>query len=287
MKLQLGHLMVVPIALFVISAGVLFWNYVQTGDFIIKDVDLKGGTLVTINSPEQIDARDLENRIAERFGSGIVSGLRTTTGYGATIQIESGTPASEVVGLAKEAGIEVTDYTEETIGPALGNLFFEQVRNTLIIAFVLMSIVIFVIYRNLVSSFGIVFATLANIITTLAITSLLGIQISFAGFAGLLMLIAFTVDTNIVLTSKVVAKGSAEGFMPRYRKALVTGVTLVATIAATMAVVLVLSSSKLLVNIAEVLVIGFLADLVYTWILNARLLEIHFNRRAAKMGGAV
>lgn len=286
MQLQLKHLMFVPIALFALSAGILFWNYTQTGDFIIKDVDLKGGTLVTINSPEQIDARMLEERIVQEFGSGIVSGLRTSTGYGATIQIEEGTPASEVVAIAEETGIEVTDYTEETIGPALGNLFFEQVRNTLIIAFVLMSVVIFVIYRNVVSSFGIVFATMANIITTLAITSVLGIQISFAGFAGLLMLIAFTVDTNIVLTSKVVAKG-IEGFRARYNKAFVTGVTIVATIAATMAVVLLLSTSKLLVNIAQVLVIGFLADLVYTWILNARLLEIYFNRKAAKTGGAI
>ncbi len=45
------------------------------------------------------------------------------------------------------------------------------------------------------------------------------------------------------------------------------------------------SSSKLLINIAEVLVIGFLSDLVYTWILNAGLLEMHFNRKMRHMGG--
>lgn len=286
MQIQLRHLIFIPIALFALSAGILFWNYSQTGDFIIKDVDLKGGTLITINSPDPIDVKSLESKITERFGSGLVSGLRTSTGYGATVQVESGSRASDVIDVAEELGVEVTDYSEETIGPALGNLFFEQVRNTLIIAFILMSVVIFVIYRNLVSSFGIVFASLANILTTLALTSVLGIDISFAGFAGLLMLIAFTVDTNIVLTSKVMAHG-VEGFMARYRKALVTGVTLIATITATMAIVLFFSTSKLLVNIAEVLVIGFLSDLVYTWILNAGLLEIYFNRKAAKMGGAV
>lgn len=286
MKIELRYLIFIPIALFAFSAGVLFWNYTQTGDFIIKDVDLKGGTLVTVNSPEPIDVKLVESKIAENFESAIVSGLRTSTGYGVSIQVENGTRASEIVDIVKETGVEVTDFSEETIGPTLGNIFFEQVRNTLIIAFIMMSVVIFVIYRNIISSFGIVFASLANILTTLALTSLLGIEISFAGFAGLLMLIAFTVDTNIVLTSKVVAHGT-ENFRTRYNKALVTGVTLIATITATMFVVLFLSTSKLLINIAEVLVIGFLSDLVYTWILNAGLLEISFKRKMKKIGGFI
>lgn len=284
MDLKLKHLMFVPIALFVASVVILTSNYIQTGDFIIKDIDLKGGTLVTINTNEPVDTRVLEERVTERFEAGIVSGLKTNVGYGATIQVESGTPASEILEVVEEAGIEYLSFSEESVGPALGNLFFEQVRNTLIIAFLLMSVVIFIIYRNLVSSFGIVFASLGNILTTLAITSVMGIDLSFAGFAGLLMLIAFTVDTNIVLTSKVVAYGS-DGFMARYRKAFVTGVMLIATITATMVIAMFLSSSKLLVNVAEVLVIGFLSDLVYTWILNAGLLEMHFNRKNRHMGG--
>lgn len=284
MELKLRNLIFIPIILFAVSVGILSWNFVSTGDFIIKDVDLKGGTLVTISSDEPVDTKLLETKVTEKFGGGLVSGLRTTSGYGATIQVESGTSVSEVLDVVRDSGVEYTDFSEETIGPTLGNLFFEQVRNTLIIAFILMSIVIFVIYRNLVSSFGIVFASLANILTTLAFTSLLGIELSFAGFAGLLMLIAFTVDTNIVLTSKVVSSGT-DTFSVRYRRAFVTGVSLIATITATMFIVLFLSTSKLLVNISEVLVIGFLSDLVFTWILNAGLLEIYFRRKYKHLGG--
>lgn len=286
MELRPRNLIFIPIVLFAFSVGILFWNLSQTGDFIIKDIDLKGGTLVTVTSEEPIDIKLVEGRVSEKFGSSLVSGLRTSSGFGATIQVESSVKGSDVVAAVRDAGVKITDFSEESIGPVLGNIFFEQVRNTLIAAFILMSFVIFVIYRNLVSSFGIVFASLANILTTLAFTSLLGIQISFAGFAGLLMLIAFTVDTNIVLTSKVVSHGT-EGFSARYKKALVTGVTLIATIAVTMFVVLFLSTSKLLVNIAEVLVIGFLSDLVFTWILNAGLLEIYFNRKFRRFGGVV
>jgi len=278
MELRLGTFMFLPVLLFAASVGLLFLNYANTGDFIIKDVDLRGGTLVSFSSTDNIDTRLLEEKVVDKFGSAIVSGLKTASGYGATVQVESGIPVSDLMEVVKDAGIDAYDVSEQTIGPALGSLFFEQVRNTLIVAFVLMSIVIFIIYRNIVSSFGIVLASLGNILTTLAFTSLLGIKLSFAGFAGLLMLIAFTVDTNIVLTSKVMAYGS-DSFTQRYKKAFVTGLTLIATITATMVVALFLSSSKLLINIAEVLVIGFISDLIYTWILNAWMLEKYFNKK--------
>lgn len=280
-----SKLMFIPILVFAASVGILLMNYVNTGDFIIKDVDLKGGTLITIESDEKIDTRLVEAKIDETFGSGIVNGLRTGSGYGVSIQVESGTKVSDVVEAAESAGVKVVDVSEQTIGPALGNLFFEQMRNSLIIAFILMSIIIFIIYRNPVSSLGVVLASLGNILATLAFATLIGIELSFASFAGMLMLIAFTVDTNIVLTSKVVAYGS-ESFMARYRKALVTGATLTATITATMIIVLFLSSSKLLINIAEILVIGFATDLIYTWILNAGMLEIYFNRKNKVHGGS-
>lgn len=278
MDLNLTRLIVIPIALFAVSAGILFWNYSETGDFILKDIDLKGGTLITLNTEEPVDVEALEEKILERFGGGFVSGLTTSTGYGATVQLESGTAASDVLDVAEEVGIDVIDFEEETVGPVLGAIFFEQVRTILIAAFVLMSLVIFLLYRNLVSSFGIVFATLANILTTLAFTSLLGIPLSFAGFAGLLMLIGFTVDTNIVLTSKMTDKGT-EGFKARYKKAFVTGATIITTITVAMVLVVFLSTSRLLVNIAEVLVIGFLADFIFTWIFNAALLQIYFKKK--------
>lgn len=286
MELKLSRLIFVPIALFAVSVGILLLNFQQTGDFILKDIDLKGGTLVTISTTAPIDEKLLEKKVSDTFGSSLVSSLTTASGFGATIQVPSTVKGSDVVAVVKEAGVGVKEFSEESIGPVLGNLFFEQVRNTLIIAFVLMSVVIFIIYRNVVASFGVVFASLANILTTLAMTSLLKIDISFAGFAGLLMLIAFTVDTNIVLTSKIVAHGT-EGFRTRYRRALITGLTLIATITVTMFIVLFLSTSKLLVNISEVLVIGFLSDLVFTWILNAGLLEMYFNRKFKHLGGAV
>lgn len=280
MEIKLKKLILIPIVLFVFSASILVYNFVKTGDFVLLDIDLKGGTLVTIESRDQVDARGLEKVLEEKYGSAFLSSLRTSVGYGISIEVPVEANVSEVVNDAKLYGVDVVAFSAETIGPSLGNLFLQQITYILVVAFVLMSVVIFIIYRNLVSSFGIIFAILSNIVTTLAITSLLGIKISLAGFAGLLMLIAYTVDTNIVLTSKVMKHATTlEDFRSKYRKAFKTGVTLIATITITMFIVILLSSSKLLVNIAEILVVGFLSDLLYTWIFNAAVLEMWLGRR--------
>lgn len=271
-------LVLLPILIFLLSLAILLSNFIRTGDFILRDIDLKGGTLINIETPTQFDTSTIEQTLAAKYGSAFVSNVQSVRGYGIEIQVDKDVGVNGVISDLKNLGVAVNSFSSESIGSFLGNLFFEQVVSILSIGFVLMSIVIFIIYRNLITSFGIVFASLANILTALAVTSLLGIKISFAGFAALLMLIAYTVDTNIVLTNQVL-KTTPENFRKQYRRALSTGLTLISTITLTMLVVLLLSPSKLLVNVSQILVIGFIFDLPYTWILNSSLLEWWVSRR--------
>jgi len=274
---MLSKLVLIHVALFVFSLAVLFYNYYNTGEFVLRDIDLKGGTLITIETSQPVNVNELERVLIRDFAPVSVSGLRTASGYGANIEVSDETDVQQMLGVVNET-VSYNSFSVQTIGSELGSLFFQQVIQLLVVAFVLMSIVIYFIYRNFVSSFGIVLASFANIVTTLAMTSLLGIRISFAGFAGLLMLIAYTVDTNIVLTTKVLKSTPAE-FKKQYKKALITGVTLIATIALTMFIVQLISTSRLLVNIAQVLVVGFVVDLIFTWMLNSALLEWFVKRR--------
>ena len=57
-------LLVIPLILLVISLGYISYFYVQTGDFINKDISLTGGTTITIFS-EQLPA-DFEAKLSER-----------------------------------------------------------------------------------------------------------------------------------------------------------------------------------------------------------------------------
>lgn len=268
----------IPLVILLISIIILGYNFSSTGDFILRDIDLKGGTLISIETDSPVDSTKIETLLTGRYGSALVSSIQTTTGYGVDIQVGKDVNVDEIIKSVKELGVPVKSFSSESIGSFLGNLFFEQVVFILAVGFVLMSIVIFLVYRSPVTSFGIVFASLANILTTLAITSLLGIKISFAGFAALLMLIAYTVDTNIVLTNKVL-RVLPENFKTQYKKALSTGLTLIVTITLTMLVVLLLSPSKLLLNVSQILIVGFIFDLPYTWIFNSTVLEWWVNRK--------
>jgi preprotein translocase subunit SecF len=272
------QLISLPITLFILSVAILLYNFYTTGEFFLRDIDLKGGTLITIETSKPVDTKLLENRLSKEYGSVLISSLKTSTGYGANIEVSENVNADNVISSIKNLGVDVISFSVESIGSSLGELFFSQLVYVLTVGFVLMSIVIFIIYRNPVSSFAIVFASLSNILATLAFTSLIGIKISFAGLAGLLMLIAYTVDTNIVLTSKVI-RSDPEEFPKKYKRAFITGITLIITITITMIVVYFLSTSKLLTNIASVLVIGFITDLPFTWIFNANVLEWWIRRK--------
>lgn len=266
-------LILVPIVIFLISLAILINNFIRTGDFILRDLDLKGGTVINIETPSPIsDTITVERMLSEKYGSVFVSNIRATAGYWIEVQVDKNVNVNDVIKDLKSSGVVINSFSSESIGSFLGNLFFEQVVSILFVGFVLMSIVIFMIYRAPITSFGIVFASLANILTTLAVTSLLGIKISFAGFAALLMLIAYTVDTNIVLTNRVL-RVTPENFRPQYKKALSTGLTLIATITFTMLVILLFSPSKLLQNVSQILIVGFLFDLPYTWIFNSSMLK--------------
>jgi preprotein translocase subunit SecF len=278
LKFDLKKAAFIPIVVLAISLAMMFNNWLTTGEFITKDVDLKGGTLISIETSTPVDTHAVENKLIEKYGAAIVSGLRTTSGYGANIEVDKEVNSTAVLNDLKEMGIVVDDFTAESIEPALGRLFFDQMRTILIVAFVFMSFVIFLIYRNFVTSFGMIFATGANMISAIAIANFLGMSMSFASFAGLLMLVGYTIDTNIVLTSKVLGHGT-DDFNSRYKRALRTGLTMSATITVAMLLVPLFTNSKLLVNIANILVIGFLIDLLYTWLFNAGLLKIWHERR--------
>jgi len=60
-----------------------------------------------------------------------------------------------------------------------------------------------------VPSSCVILAAVSDIISTIAVTNLLGLKMSTAGIAALLMLIGYSVDTDILLTTKVLKTTTA------------------------------------------------------------------------------
>ena len=111
--------------------------------------------------------------------------------------------------------------------------------------------------------------------------SIFSIPLSTATIAALLMLIGYSVDTDIMLTTRVL-KRKSEGLDERIKDAMKTGITMsVTTIVAMMVLYLVVTFivpvAETLKNIAAVLLIGLIADLMTTWLTNAGILRYYIS----------
>ena len=283
MKLKLVKLIPIPLALLAISLFGIYKVYSKTGELFIKDIDLKGGTSLTLTFNKTIKNEEIEPIIKKNIEKFIVSSSKTSEGY-TTINIlaEGSINASEILEILNYNGLYPIEHSIHFVGPELGSAFFSQVITLLTAAYILLFIINFYIYKKLSIATTIIISSLANIIAVFGIMDLFNQKISFAGFSSMLILIAFAIDVNILLVTKILSSKETE-FYEQYKKALITGLTINFSLVVSMLIVLFLSNNTLLTNIAQIQIIGFIADIVNTWILNAALIEVvvfgKFNKR--------
>jgi preprotein translocase subunit SecF len=274
MNLKIVKLLPIPLILLAISIFVIYQVYSKTGDFFLKDIDLKGGTSLTLIFNKSISTGEIEPIIKKKIENFIISSSKTMEGF-TTINIltEKNIKSSEIVELLNSNGFYPNEYSIQFVGPELGATFFSQVTTLLTIAYILLFITNLFIYKKPIISITIILSSIANIIVVFGIMNLLNQKISFAGFSSILMLIAFAIDANVILATKILS-GSLEEFYDQYKKGLITGLTINAGLIISMLIVLLFSKSPFLVNIAQIQIIGFAADIINTWILNAAIIEV-------------
>ena len=276
-------LIIIPIIILLVSIFSIGLKYHQTGEFINRGVSLKGGTTFTISAPD-IDIFEIENRFSSRFPDREFNSRSLTEGTRQIgVILESDLTDNEeindvIIILREEYNLVQADFSVETMGSALGLSFFKQTMRALFLAFLFMAIVVFIYFRNVVPSMTVVLATFSDIVITIAIVNLLGINLSTAGIAAFLMLIGYSVDTNIVLTTKVLR--SKEGdFYDRFKKAFKTGITMTITTLVVVISSYFIAESDIIKQIMLIIAIGLIVDIMNTWVQNASILRIYFNKK--------
>jgi preprotein translocase subunit SecF len=274
MKLKIAKLLPIPFILLAISLFGIYQVYSKTGDFFLRDIDLKGGTSITLIFNKSITTEEIEPILKNQIEKFILSSSKTAEGYTSiTILTEKSIDASTIVNLLNSNGLYPIEYSVQFVGPELGSAFFSQVSILLTVAYILLFLTNLFIYKRLTIAFTIVLSSLANIIAVFGLMNLFNQKISFAGFSSILMLIAFAIDTNVILATKILS-GKIEEFYDQYKKGLITGLTINADLIISMLIVLLFSNSPFLINIAQIQIIGFTADIINTWILNAAIIEV-------------
>ncbi len=185
--------------------------------------------------------------------------------------------------ISSEYGVNPKDISVREVGPSLGTVFLSQMESALAFAFVLMSMLVFFFFRKVLVSLAVIQAALFDVLVGLGFIGLAGIPLSLASVAPLLMLIGYSVDTDIMLSDRVL--GRKEG-TPEQRlfSAMKTGLTMTGTTIAALAalyVVAAIGGVETLSMIALILLVGLLGDLVSTWCTNASIL-LWISRRSKK-----
>ena len=144
-----------------------------------------------------------------------------------------------------------------------------------------MAVVVFLFFRNPVSSLAIIFSALSDMTIAVAMMGVFGIQLTTATIAALLMLIGYTVDSNILLTTKL-TKRKEDTIEEAYLSAVSTGFTMSTTTLGALFMLWLISTSPTIDNIAIVLIFGLLADFMNTWIFNAGVLRWYLSTRGVK-----
>ncbi len=269
--------LIVPVVLLLLSIGFLSYGYMQTGDWFQRSIELKGGTLITINSHSGFSTGEITESLENLYGNVVVRELRSFSGYAMTVEVSSEANPDDVIQTLSSLGVGVEDSSIETIGPSLGEAFWFQAQIGIMIAFILMGIIVFGIFRSFVPSVAVMIAAVSDIIVTLAIMQVFGIELSLASFAALLMLIGYSIDTDILLTTRVLKTEGNLG--DRIRSAFKTGITMTGTTLGVLVAILLTTSSAVLFGIASVLAIGLVIDIINTWLQNATILRWHAERR--------
>jgi len=269
-------LLIAPVLLLILSLGYLGYFFYQHGDIMLKDSSLSGGTTITLIG--DIDLAKLESSLKSDFSD--ISTRKLTdlrTGKAVSSIIESSAKPEELKpAIEKALGYALTEEnsTVEFTGPSLSKSFYQQLMFALLISFILMSITIFIIFRTFIPSIAVIFAVLGDIAMPLALIDFLGIKLSAAGIAAFLMLIGYSVDTDILLTTRALrTKGGTVN--KRIYRAFRTGtfMTTTALIAILPAFFIVSGLPDSFRQIFFILALGLFADIINTWLTNASIIK--------------
>ncbi len=284
-------LLLIPFGLLLFALLQIGIQYAATGDFVHKGISLKGGSTITLDYKESISLSLLETELQQQFPRADVS-VRTITstskiiGYTIETDLQDREAIDSLLELLKDKGYtEEGKYSIEVIDSSLGSSFFLQTAWALLIAFVLMATVVFAYFRMVVPSLSVILVAFSDVVTTLAIFNLTGSKLSTGGVAAFLMLVGYSVDTEMLLNSKVL-KSPREMFMKQIYGAINTGMTMTLTVLVAVFIALLFVNNDIVQQIMLILFIGLLVDMINSWILNVGLFRWHIERREKKHGNA-
>lgn len=267
------QIVTLPLLLLAISIAIITGSMAIHGTPVSLGLEFEGGVMATLDTTmtdsqlendfaayNLISVRDAGNRKLVQFGA-----MDQDTQMQLTEYINSNYQDSEIM----------------QIGQVYSTELQKQAIKAVIFAFLGMAIVVFIIFRSPIPSGAVVLSAFSDIIIAAAFMNIVGIELTVGTIAALLMLIGYSVDSDILLTTRLLKRrGTMED---NIHHAMKTGMTMTITTLAALVMMYLVSTFSYLVtsfsqisiisDISIVLIFGLIADLINTWLLNTGILK--------------
>ena len=259
-----------PLIVFLVAVLILAVHFPNLG------TDLKGGVVVTLHGGN-VDSKEVESLLKQENFDVAVREVKSITGD-TKVEIRASTDVNvqHIIEVVKSKYPDVT-ISQTQFGPSLSRTAQEQSLKAVSLAFLGMAVVVFLFFRVPVPSLTVIFSAFSDMTIALALMSIFGLELTQATIAALLMLIGYSVDSNILLTTKLLRR-KEDTVEDAYFSAVSTGFTMSTTTLGALTSLWILSQAEVIDMIAIVLIFGLLADFMNTWILNAGVLRWYIQR---------
>jgi preprotein translocase subunit SecF len=249
-------------------------------------MEFTGGTLVRVrglDTPPDLKAIEpaVENFLGTKVDIKITEDRTRSTGrFGLDLETDKVLSEEEKADLLNFLGREfgmVGSYSAEWFGSILTGIYREQARRAIIAAVIAMAIIIFITFRHSLIVGAILLCLGLDMLGTFGCMAIFRVPLTLASIAGLLMLIGYAVDTNILLSVQTAKRLGGEA-RERIASAMKTGLMMSGTTVLAMFMINILTVAPALYQLSSVLIFGILVDIVNTWFLNAGILLWHLSR---------
>ena len=287
--LSANQMIAISLILPLLSAGVLIVRNVTTGTFVPLSSDFKPGTLIRVQG--------LDNKpVASVVGQNLSGFLNTDVSV--TITFDNSLITGKY-GFDAEVGIVIPDNQDNSItqfistqfqgaksqilvrGSAITTIFSHQAIEAIIGAFIGMTVVLFIAFRHTTAVGVMVLCVAFDALGALGGMALFQVPLSFGSVAALLMIIGYSVDTDIILSNHMLKRVGGD-VRERAANGMITGVMTQGTTVVALITIDVLTSAPLLFELATVLIFGIIADTFNTWFLNVGVLLRNIEKKQGR-----
>ena len=264
----------VPIIITIIALALIAFVGVDQG------IELKGGSTAEVQLTSNISPSALQSQLSDSLNTSDISVYSNgADSKKVTVDISNGINDTAFTSALGDNG-KVASFN--AIGPVLSQEAMGQVYWALLFAFIFMAITVFIVFREPVPSVAVILAALCDIVIAIGGMALFKIPLSIASVGALLMLIGYSVDTDILLTTRLLKRHDGT-VVKRASDAMETGLTMSLSAISAMVVLYIVTAflipeASTLTSISSVLILGLCADILTTWCMNLTILRVYLER---------